>query len=84
MTADKSSVQMPYNATLMVEELSPNCHSRDFLVVSAQIKDISCLGNGKTGIPIQGGNSEQEQDFIQCSPLLNVDIADWKNRWFFL
>lgn len=22
---------MPYNATLMVEELSPNCHSRDFL-----------------------------------------------------
>lgn len=64
MTADKSSVQMPYNATLMVEELSPNCHSRDFLVVSAQIKDISCLGNGKTGIPIQGGNSEQEQDFI--------------------
>lgn len=47
MTADKSSVQMPHNATLMVEELSPNCHSRDFLVVSAPIKDTSCLGHGK-------------------------------------
>ena len=85
MTADKSRVQIPYNATLMVEELSPNCHSRDFLVVSAPIKDTSWLGHGKTGILIRGGNSEQEQDFIQGSPLLNVDIAaDWKNRWFFL
>lgn len=83
VTADKSSVEMPYNAALMVEELSPNCHSRDFPVVSAPMKDW--LGRGKTVIPIQGGNAEQEEDSIQYSPLLNVDIAaDWKNRWLFL
>lgn len=59
MTADKSIVQMPYNASLMAEELLPNCHSRDFRVVSAPIKDMSWLGRGKTGIPTQGRNSEQ-------------------------
>lgn len=83
LTADKSSVEMPYDAALMVEEPSPNSHSRDFLVVSAPIKDW--LGCGKIVIPIQGGHSEQEQDSIQYSPLLNVDIAaDWKNSWLFL
>lgn len=63
MTADKSSIQMPYNATL-----SPKRHSRDFLIVSSPTKDTSWLGHRKTGILVEGGDSEQEQDFIQCSP----------------
>lgn len=63
MTADKSSIQMPYNATL-----SPKRHSRDFLIVSSPTKDTSWLGHSKTGILVEGGDSEQEQDFIQCSP----------------
>jgi len=83
MTADKSSVQVSYNATIMVEELSPNSYSRDFLVVSAPIKDTSWLRCDKTGIPIQGGNSEREQDFIQCSPLKCRHSSRLEKRVFF-